>query len=199
MPTQRFVILAVASIALLILSEPRIAIVTLPVSVLVLITGAERGQRSRWRTVIWVIITALCLTAFYWLPAIAEAGAVTWRGVNAEPLAGRVTVNTLFAAVPGYDPLLLNPTPGISLGGSTWLITIVATLGATVQIRRRKARADSILFVFCGIGAAALATAPIFSNPITSFMPILPYHKPRGDGSNRSWTLWYIWPQSGGG
>lgn len=88
---------AVGALALWVLSDARMALVSSPFLIMILLTGPGRLQTTppRWRALVRKLsatLVAFLITAFFWLPALAERDSVVWLQTDRAPGQGSASV-----------------------------------------------------------------------------------------------------------
>ena len=137
----------------LFVTEPRIALVGIGLAVLLM--GYHfwvQGRHIHWLPVIISLVAGVGMSAFYWLPALAEYQYVQWRPrLYALPL--RLTLETLISPLRPVDLAELAPTPQLTIG----IVGIIfAVLSALVALIIRKNMALPVLFLIIGALLAAV-------------------------------------------
>ncbi|MDX2136505.1 MAG: 6-pyruvoyl-tetrahydropterin synthase-related protein [Chloroflexota bacterium] len=122
-----FVLTALAS-ALVMLTDWRFTIIAALLAA-ALIGWHSVHHRTHLRSVLLAQLLGAALASFYWLPALLELSAVTWRTVT-PPFAYRLTLGTLFQPLQQNDPLLLTPMPQFTLGIPLAMATMAGLLAA---------------------------------------------------------------------
>ncbi|MEP7288266.1 MAG: 6-pyruvoyl-tetrahydropterin synthase-related protein [Chloroflexota bacterium] len=132
-----------------------------------------------FRNVLVVIGCALAITAFYWLPAIAERDQIQWIATGNDPQAGSVLLSEIFAPLPRYDLRMQNPPLPHAIGAGVGLLALIGGAALVIKaIRRDPTVRDGLLFLTIGLILVVIAT-PAFSSlwpSAASFQPLLPYH-----------------------
>jgi hypothetical protein len=132
---------------------------------------AEARLRRALYFVALVMLVAL-LSAFYWLPALFEQGAVRWLSAAAPPYAEPIPLTESLFSAPRYDLSAQNPPVqrGVGIG--------VVALACLSLLRAGRQRWH--VGIFAALGAALIGiSTPAFGRlwqAQESFMPILPYH-----------------------
>ena len=158
--------LAVIFLTLFILSDNRIAPLALPIIVVAMISLRRRTwpQRRAYRYVLIAMISSAALSAFFWLPALAERDAVHWLPLTPDPNASPVTISEILGQMPR----------GIGVG--TWLLVLLGIVGVIVQMRRGKRPFGVTGFFLVGLIFLVAAT-PAFAGLWTSdFQTPWAYH-----------------------
>jgi hypothetical protein len=125
-----FVIVATA--ALLLTSPAHLGVGLLLVMLLI---GLHLYERQPIRPVITLsgaLSLGLCLSAFYWLPALAEQMAVRWQPTLVEVPMPILTLATLFESPRQIDPSALTTPPQFTLG----IMLPLFALAAAWRLRR---------------------------------------------------------------
>jgi hypothetical protein len=157
----------VVSLCIMLLSDPRIAILTVPLFMLSAITAAN-DLTDVWRAFA-VIILSVGLTAFYWLPAYTESVRVQWQRVTIDSRAGAIPLTESLSLTPPHDLRMVNPLTHRSIGVGVWVLALV---GAAVCVWIR--RTDGLFFAAFGVMFVGIASLEPSSAP--TFFPLLPYH-----------------------
>jgi hypothetical protein len=173
---RRAVLLTVLLLSAFLLTESRLVPLSIPVLLWSVISGSVDAPRRLIFPFV-VILAAALLTAFYWLPALLERDQVNWIGVSPDPLAGTIAPAEAFAALPGYDPDLVNPAPPRSIGFVIWIMALGGIVAAIWLRRHGQESIDVIGFTLIGV-LAFLAATPLAGErpPTPAFLPVLPYH-----------------------
>lgn len=136
-----------------------------------LLRAAGRGvQAERLAYALLASVLGFLASAFYWLPAWSERGAVTWHPLSAAlPAAGSVAAPEVFGWPAALDRAAINPAPTPALGVALWGAALLAILVAGLLARRRSAASDGAArkqraawreaLWFGGAGAALLVAA----------------------------------------
>lgn len=115
------------------------------------------GRRSR-RALLWGSVLSLGLSAFYWLPALLERGAVHW--VEFSPAIRQLSLSEALLMPAAPDPRLLNPPTSGALGPATWMLGLLGGILAIVALRDKTTRPTALIalpFLACGLGLLAIA------------------------------------------
>jgi hypothetical protein len=129
----------------------------------------------RWQRALYIIaliaLTAL-LSAFYWLPAVAEREAVRWLSAGAPSYAEPIPIAESLLSAPYYDLSAQNPPVLRGVGIGVFGLACLALLIAGQQRWQ--------VGVFFGLGIALIAlSTPHFERlwqARETFLPLLPYH-----------------------
>lgn len=115
-----------------------------------------RGAIDRdapWRAALTALFLAVSMTSFFWLPALSERNAVTWRVPVYAPVLTLSPANTL-APLRQTDPAELIPQPQFTLG----VPVLVFTLASILWIGLARAwRSFFALFMICAMLLTAIA------------------------------------------
>lgn len=136
---------ALAEAALLLVYPPMAAAALALTSVLIVFHFVSRN-RPAWRLAVVSLILAIGVTAFFWLPAVAEANLVRWIE---RPTAQIITTPALFSSLQPVDLSELIPRPQFTLG---LIGLLMSAASAGVAIGKRQATVFYI--VFLAVGAA---------------------------------------------
>ncbi len=175
--SRRALLIAVGALALWILADTRLVLVGGVVLIVVIVTAQSR----RLRLTLWAISIALLLTAFFWLPAVAERGSVVWIPLATDPRGDKLPLTEIFGIPPIPDPGLMNPPAYRGLGLGLGITALLGFLAVLAERRRGQAlQRDVLAFALLG-GLFALSTLPPFAGAWTSLMgggwqPLFPYH-----------------------
>lgn len=173
-PQRHYLLIAAGLLSAMILSDTRAAFLGL--FVLATSIVSLRRQPGTYRYVVDALFAATLLTAFFWLPALAERQDIRWQAAQPDLWAGALSPGELLSGIPRASPPTLNPIPYRSIGIGTWSLALVGV--AALLARRKPLPADVALFLALGLGLLAIST-PAFYRLWPSadlFLPLLPYH-----------------------
>lgn len=122
-------------------------------ALLTLYALARRKRAVPWTLAGLSIIIGAGIAAFYWLPALAEQGLITWKA-RPRAVPPRVLPEKLFSPLPFVDLAELVPRARLTLGPLAALAAAAGTIAGAVLCR---AAGFYSLFLLGGIGAAAAA------------------------------------------
>ena len=176
----RFLLAGALAVALLLLSSNTIALIAVPA---LLVWVAWLGWRERSRRVLLrglaCVALGLTLSAFFWLPALAERGLVqTARAVQGYlSYRNHLVYPTQFVVSPwGYGLSVAGPGDGMSFTlGPVHLIAVAAALVLLWRMGKAEARGRSWLVFFLVLLAVAVFFASTFSQPLWDRLPLLQY------------------------
>ena len=176
----RFLLAGVFAVALLLLSSNTIALIAVP-ALLAWVGWLGWRERSP-RTLLWGFVgiaLGLALSAFFWLPALAERGLVqTARAVEGYlSYRNHFVYPSQFVVSPwGYGLSLAGPADGMSFTlGPVHLIAVAGAFVLLWRMRGAGARGRSWLAFFLALLAAAVFFASTLSQPLWDRMPLLQY------------------------
>ncbi len=109
------------------------------------------SEFPRWHLALGAGVLGVGLAGFYWVPALAETGAVQWFD-HPDALAGTLTLGALLAPLQPVDPGALIPARQFTLG----LAALVFALASLPLIVRRRIGFHG-LFLLLGLALALLA------------------------------------------
>ncbi len=139
------------------LTDARIVAFATPVLLALLITGRHLHsgrQRIGWQTVLALqgaaILGAICLTAFFWLPAVAETEAIHWLPSGDSTYGGSISLPEIFRSPLPSDPRLLTPLFPRGIGWGAPILALLAFAGVVLQQRRGEG-GDVLLCAILGI------------------------------------------------
>lgn len=138
----------------LLLTDPRHALMGFVLGVLYTIWFIwTQDRQARGHLVLVAFTLGVGISAFYWLPALAERNEVIWTITNAkQPLA--LTLESLLSLFRLPDPNELIYTPQLSLGLSLVIFTAASILTAIIY---RTRASYHLFFLACGTSLLALA------------------------------------------
>jgi hypothetical protein len=173
-PQRRNLLLAVGSLSAMLLSDTRVALLGL--FILATSIVSLRRQPGTYRHVVDALFAATLLTAFFWLPALAERQDIRWQATQPDTWAGAISPGELLGGIPYASPPTLNPLPYRAIGVGTWALALVGI--ALLLARRKSLPVDVALFLALGLVLLALSTPPFYRlwSPTDLFLPLLPYH-----------------------
>jgi hypothetical protein len=132
----------------------------------------SRRQAARLVALLPPLLVAL--TAFYWLPALAERDAVRWLSAAPPPYAAPLPLTESLFSAPYYDLSAQNPPlfRGVGIGS-----LLMACLGLMLAARQQQAGQVGVFAALAAalLGLATPAFAPLWQAE-RAFLPILPYH-----------------------
>ncbi len=176
-PRRRTLVLAAVLVGAFFLCDARIALI----GSLVILTGVATLRRLPGFSehILVAIFAALALTAFFWLPALAERDAIHWIAARANAWAGPVPLSELLGDIPRFVPSGQGNVVYRGFGIGTWAQAVVGA-GAIVwkAWRRRALLLDVALYLVIGVTLAVLSTPAFYGlwpSPL-NFQPVLPYH-----------------------
>jgi hypothetical protein len=171
--------LAAAGYGALVLTHNAIALVTTPLlaGYVLLLAWNERSLRAL-ATGAGALAAGLGLSAYFWLPALAERTLVQTDRLLVPPIftyyTNFISAGDLLAAPRMADPLLINSSPPKALGLVAALLAL-AGLAALIRGRiRHSAHAWRIVFFAAALAGYALLTLPV-SRPLWDVLPLLPF------------------------
>jgi hypothetical protein len=122
----------------------------------ILIGWHSAHSRRHLRPALLALLLGGVLASFYWLPALLELPAVTWRTVTPPP-DYLLTLVTLFQPLQQTDSLLLTPMPQFTVGIP---IAMAAIAGLLVVVWRRNTFHGLFLLLGVAIMGVALLALP---------------------------------------
>jgi hypothetical protein len=138
----------------LVLTHPPLAAAGLTAATLLTLYAlTQRGRSIPWTYALLSAILGIGMAAFYWLPAVAEQSAITWRA-RPQAVAARATMEMLFSPLPFIDLAELVPRPQLTLGS---VPAVIAALGTAAAVAARRAAGFHLLFLIYGMLSAATA------------------------------------------
>lgn len=165
-PRRSALLGAVASLTLWSLADTRLTLVTIPLFGVIVIRGVADApnRRSALMALLLALGFAGLLTAFFWLPALAENTAVVWVSVDADPRGGPIPLTDSLIALPPVMVGNQNTSLALGLGPG---VTLAAGVGAVViglgRIRaHHPLRWQVVAFGVLGMASVLLAT-PLFA------------------------------------
>ena len=177
---HRFLLAGAAAVALLMLSSNHVALMGVP-ALIAWAAWLSWREQSRRALVdgLAPIAMGVGLTTFFWLPALAERGAVQAARVLEGYLNYRnhFVYPAQFVISPwGYGLSLPGPVDGMSFTlGPVHLIAVAAAPVLLWRMRGWAARGRSWLAFFLALLAAAVFFASTLSQPIWALTPLLQY------------------------
>lgn len=87
-----------------------------------------RPDHACWGRVALGIVCGTVMTAFYWLPAVAERQAVRWLAVSELKTMPPFSLNELLAPPALLDLSAINPLATISLGVPVWVFAVLTLI-----------------------------------------------------------------------
>lgn len=142
--------------ALLLLTEPRIwACNVVIIAGLALLALMQQRQSRALIQSLSMIILSLGLSAFYWLPALSESGALRW--IELSPPASMINPSLMSILQPAFalDPLALKPAQQAVLGLVLMLGTLLSLPALLLRIKGYSSHAffllASGLFILAGL------------------------------------------------
>ena len=197
----RYSLLAAAAYAGLILTHNNLALLASPliISFVVLLawerrhkssnTGAPPSREAFPRSVpakrsfflrtllhgALILLGGLALSAYFWLPALAESNLVHTDRLLVPPIftyyTNWLTPGELFAPPTPDDPRLINPSPAKALG----LVPALLALPAVIGLARPGFRSQwpRVVFFAAALTVYALMTLPV-TKPLWDHLPLLP-------------------------
>lgn len=165
-------LLAALAYAALILTHNVFALIASPLfaAYVLLRTEQTRSLATLWRGGL-ALAAGIALTAYFWLPALAERAEVHADRLLVPPIftwyTNFITPADLLAAPVVEDPLLINPSPIRAVGLVPVLLGLPAVAAALGALRRRPRdhAVEAALFCAAALAGYALLTLPI-STPI---------------------------------
>jgi hypothetical protein len=160
------------------LTDCRIALLGIPVilAALVSLNGEAWVGGRIWRIyryLLFSIVVAALLTAFFWLPALAERHDANWIPFAPEARSAPIPFTESLAFVPIYNMRVLNPPLTRSVGFATSLLALLGA-GALVKDRRNKALIQSVS-PYLVVGLVML----VLSSPVASGLWSAGFQMPR--------------------
>lgn len=150
----------------LLLTDPRTALAGLILAI-VFCAVQPRTPKFGWKLVAIGLTLGLIMSAFFWLPALAEATATTWYPTP-SPLQPTFTLVGLLTPLMPVDPDALLPAVQLTLG----LTGVISALLGMVSLRLvREAVRFEGLFLYAG-AALTLAAITVLSSQIWLLGPI---------------------------
>lgn len=129
------------------------------------------------RAVLAVLVAAVSITAFFWLPALADVGDIRWSAGRELAYGGAIPLTESLSGLPAVEAKLLNPVAYRGLGVMPWALALV---GLVALLARRVSPGDR--FALLALGAALV----ILASPLAAglwpagaafqFQPVVPYH-----------------------
>jgi GNAT superfamily N-acetyltransferase len=177
-PDKRTFYVALVVLTAFILSDARLAALGSAALLAVILSGRhlrEGAAPGAWRYVLGVIALAVGLTAFFWLPAVAETGQVHWLSARPDNYAGPLTLTESLGPLPRPDQRMLNAPEYRGMGIAVWLLALA---GAAASLARRTTARDPLLFAILGIALVTFTTPPLYvlwPSPAVFQAPV-PYH-----------------------
>lgn len=144
-----------ATLALLLLADPLVATPTALILGAAMIVYYGRTERLRLLPVLSGVLGGFALSAFYWLPALLEAGQVGWQTLDPSPVAP-MTLLTLFQPFSALDPAAML---GVSQNTVGLALTILLVIRLVLAVQRRYLDALSSLFLLAGAGLGVSSVA----------------------------------------
>lgn len=171
--------LATLLITAFILCEPRLAIFGGVALAVVISTGRRQpGARPEAaRYLAGALLVALGMSAFFWLPALAETGSVRWLPVQTDLFAGPIPLTESLGALPRFDLQMMN-LPSFRGMGLSPLVVALLGLAAARFARKYMSVGDLMLFLAPGLILLLFATpafAAFWPQPYV-FQALMPYH-----------------------
>jgi hypothetical protein len=181
-PRSLSLALAAALTSALALSDARIACLGVPVigvglASLRSLPGSLPGRKAA-RPVLIAIPATLMLTAFFWLPALAERDQINWIAGTPDSRAGPIPLMESLGGLPRPAARILNFPVYRGIGIGTWLMALAGTVGIAWRARRKTLPVDALLFLIAGLILLAISTPAFYGlwpSP-TNFQAPLPYH-----------------------
>lgn len=118
--------------AAVILTDWRGALIALLLTLLLTLWQRRVDARARWRMVAVGVGLGIGLASFYWLPALLELDAVTWRQPDVRPF-DRLSFPDIVQPLRQLDPAALVPTPHFTIGATG----LIALIGGGLALRDR--------------------------------------------------------------
>lgn len=173
-PTRRAFVTAVLTLAAWSLADVRMTVLG-AFCVAVVIASSKRRYFS-----LSAIAVALLITAFYWLPALAEQDAVQWIPLAADPNSAPITLLQNFVVPPIAAPHMINPAPyqGLGLGVSLAALIGGLTLFYDYAVLRDRTPFMGALVAFAIGGGAGVLIASVaeVNNSAGAWQPLQAYH-----------------------
>ncbi|MCC7359747.1 MAG: hypothetical protein IT317_09730 [Anaerolineales bacterium] len=155
-------LLAALAYAALILTHNVFALLASPLLGAHLVLRA--AQRRSWAVLArggLALAAGLALTAYFWLPALAERGQVHADRLLVPPIftwyTNFITPSDVLAAPQVEDPLLVNPSPIRAVGLVTVLLGLPAVAAALWALARRQANSTHAAVGFLALALAGYA------------------------------------------
>lgn len=177
-PNRRAFVLALFFCAAFALCDARLTLFGGVVLCFVALSGRHsapaESRRQAARMVMLLPLLLVAITAFYWLPALAERDAVRWLSAAPPPDAAPLSLIESLLSLPYHDLSAQNPPlfRGVGIG-----VLLMACIGLITAVRQRQA---AQVGVFAALAAALLSLATPAFAPLwqaeRAFLPILPYH-----------------------
>ncbi len=179
-PSGPTVLATVISLSALLLADTRLAFFG---GGALVVTALTRGNGGVGRL---LALTGLVagLTAFFWLPAVAERDQIVWQSAALPPYSGPIDPAEWFAPLPYADLTTITPPTYRGIGPAVGVAVLVAVIGGGVggRVGRRRANSplppDSAAILTYGgmlLAFASSASAGLWP-PASGFMAPLPYH-----------------------
>lgn len=171
-PTRGVFTIAAFTIAAWSLADTRLTLLGAPIIGVFVLVSPKRTLA------LWVVGIAALLTAFFWLPALAERGAVTWLPLATDARAGVITPAEQLAVPPFVDPNVLNAPIDRGLGIGFLSVAALGTLAVYWRGRHDRIAPELIAFLVLGGGALIMAAlAPELPLTLTDgWQPLLPFY-----------------------
>lgn len=179
MPTRSRFLAAVFALSFLFLTETRVAALGSIALFVVVFTG--RWLNRDWRASLFTaaaLISAVGITAFFWLPALLETNLIYWVRLTDPPYAGTIPLMETFGLPFIPDPRLILPSMSRGIGSGAALLALIAACGFPFIRRARLKSGDDLLLGALGLILALLASPLMeffWAHP-SGFQSIHPYH-----------------------
>ncbi len=173
-PVRRAILLATLLLAALILTDSRIAFL----GVILLLVSLASARKESYRYAVIAIVSAIGITAYFWLPALLERASIHWESVAMPPYAGPIPLQDSLASIPRFAAQMLNAPVYRGMGVGTVILGLFGAGTLLWQALRKKLAKDKLVFLIAGLVFFLLST-PLFywlwPSP-QEFLPLLPYH-----------------------